>query len=160
MLWAATVIISDIYLALAVYYSRYYFFRWSLLLLLDAIVAKCFVARWIVRELVNSRKGELARAIATSIGLVNAPLTRTSGQTRKIYRPRRRLPHAGVFTAAGEFSHDFESSRDYAFSSANVSARDVLSFPFVSFHRSSPFRRDCLTPELPEFREWPISNFL
>lgn len=52
-----------------------------------AIVARCFVRR-IVRELVKSRKGELARAIVTSIALVNAPLTRTSGQTRKIYRLR------------------------------------------------------------------------
>lgn len=81
--------------------------------------ARCFVGR-IVGELVKSRKGELARAIVTSIALVNAPLTRTSGQTRKIYRLRAgKTTTARCTTVAGEFSRDFKSSWNYVFS-ANV----------------------------------------
>lgn len=81
--------------------------------------ARCFVRR-IVGELVKSRKGELARAIVTSIALVNAPLTRTSGQTRKIYRLRAgKTTTTRCTTVAGEFSRDFKSSWNYVFS-ANV----------------------------------------
>lgn len=98
--------------------------------------ARCFVRR-IVGELVKSRKGELARAIVTSIALVNAPLTRTSGQTRKIYRLRAgKTTTTRCTTVAGEFSRDFKSSWNYVFS-ANVGRRGIarisLSLSLPSF---------------------------
>lgn len=114
--------------------------------------ARCFVRR-IVGELVKSRKGELARAIVTSIALVNAPLTRTSGQTRKIYRLRAgKTTTTRCTPVAGEFSRDFKSSWNYVFSAnvgrgiARISSLSLSLFLFSSFPfsllRVFPFRID------------------